>query len=285
MTFTPEQGMTQTVASFVNNLQAGQSLNNATWDDASEKVKSVLNKQDGHLNEAVMEQILASYSPHEREMRRYGRPSIGSGLVFPIMEEKLMIDPFTLPAHWPRICGIDFGFDHPTAIVWVAWDREEDEIYIYDCYRQSKAAPSVHAAAIRNRPGFIPIVWPHDGHRKDAMGNPGLAEQYRSLGCNMLPFHFENPPAIGEKKGGNSIEVGIMDLLQRMENGKFHVFSTLNDWWEEFRMYHRKEGKIVPLFDDLMSATRYAVMSTRFSVSHEDKTWTGDIEYKNYGII
>ena len=50
-------------------------------------------------------------------------------------------------------------------------------------------------------------------------------------------------------------------------------------------MYHRKEGKIVPLFDDLMSATRYAVMSSRFSVSGEDKTWKGDLEYKNYGII
>jgi len=285
MTFTPEQGMTQTVASFVNNLQAGQSLNNATWDDASEKVKSVVNNQRGHLNEAVMEQILASYSPHEREMRRYGRPSIGSGLVFPVMEEKLSVDPFPIPEHWPRICGIDFGFDHPTALVWVAWDRDEDEIYIYDCYRQSKAAPSVHAAAIRSRPGFIPIAWPHDGHRKDAMGNPGLAEQYRNMGCNMLPWHFENPPAIGEKKGGNSIEVGIMDIFQRMENEKFHVFSTLNEWWEEFRMYHRKEGKIVPLFDDLMSATRYAVMSSRFSVSGKDKTWTGDLEYKNYGIV
>jgi len=285
MTFTPEQGMTQTVASFVNNLQPGQSLNNATWDDASEKVKSVVNNQRGHLNEAVMEQILASYSPHEREMRRYGRPSIGSGLVFPVMEEKLSVDPFPIPEHWPRICGIDFGFDHPTALVWVAWDRDEDEIYIYDCYRQSKAAPSVHAAAIRSRPGFIPIAWPHDGHRKDAMGNPGLAEQYRNMGCNMLPWHFENPPAIGEKKGGNSIEVGIMDIFQRMENEKFHVFSTLNEWWEEFRMYHRKEGKIVPLFDDLMSATRYAVMSSRFSVSGKDKTWTGDLEYKNYGIV
>jgi len=285
MTFTPEQGMTQTVASFVNNLQAGQSLNNATWDDASEKVKSVVNNQRGHLNEAVMEQILASYSPHEREMRRYGRPSIGSGLVFPVMEEKLSVDPFPIPEHWPRICGIDFGFDHPTALVWVAWDRDEDEIYIYDCYRQSKAAPSVHVAAIRSRPGFIPIAWPHDGHRKDAMGNPGLAEQYRNMGCNMLPWHFENPPAIGEKKGGNSIEVGIMDIFQRMENEKFHVFSTLNEWWEEFRMYHRKEGKIVPLFDDLMSATRYAVMSSRFSVSGKDKTWTGDLEYKNYGIV
>ena len=37
--------------------------------------------------------ILSAYSPHEREMRRFGRPSIGSGLIFPIPEEKLMIDP------------------------------------------------------------------------------------------------------------------------------------------------------------------------------------------------
>ena len=285
MTFTPESGMTETVASFVNNLKPGQSLNNATWDDATEDVSSVLNNDRGHLNEAVMEQIMSSYAPHEREMRRYGRPAIGSGLVFPVSEEKLIIDPITIEKHWPRICGIDFGFDHPTACVWVAWDRDEDVIYVYDCYRQAKAPPAVHAQNIRNRPSFIPVAWPHDGHRRDSMGNPGLAEQYRNLGCNMLAFHFENPPALGEKKGGNSIEVGIMDLLQRMEDGKFKVFSTLSEWWMEFRMYHRKEGKIVPLHDDLMSATRYAAMSMRFAVAGNDPTWTKDLEYKDYGII
>jgi len=101
----------------------------------------------------------------------------------------------------------------------------------------------------------------------------------------MLPFIFENPPALGEKKGGNSIEEGIMFMLQRMEDEKFHVFSTLSNWWEEFRMYHRKEGKIVPLNDDLMSATRYAIMSMRFAVSGKDPTWTNDIHYGEYGII
>ena len=284
MTFTPESGMTETVASFMNNIQPGQSLVNATWDDASEKVKS-MNGENGHLNEDVMQQILSSYAPHEREMRRYGRPSIGSGLVFPVMEEKIVIDPIHLEDHWPRICGIDFGYDHPTACVWMAWDREEDELYVYDCYRQAKAAPATHASAIRTRPQYIPIAWPHDGYRKDAMGNPGLADQYRNLGCNFLPFHFENPPALGEKKGGNSVEVGIMSVLQRMEDGKFHVFSTLGDWWEEFRMYHRKGGKIVPFRDDLMSATRYAAMSVRFAVASDDPEWTKDVEYKNYGII
>ena len=284
MTFTPEAGMTETVASFMNNLRPGQSLNNATWDDASERIKSMKGER-GHLDEDVMDQILSSYAPHEREMRRYGRPSLGSGLVYPISEEKLSVEPFSPPEHWPRIAAVDFGFDHPTAVVWIAWDREADEVYVYDCYRQAKAPPSVHANAIRARPNFIPVVWPHDGHRRDAMGNPGLAEQYRALGCNMMPFHFENPPAIGEKKGGNSIEVGIMDILQRMEDERFHVFSNLREWWEEFRMYHRKDGKIIPLRDDLMSATRYAVMSTRFSVSGKDPTWTEEIKYQNYGII
>jgi len=284
MTFTPESGMTETVASFMNNLQQGQSLTNATWDDASEKVIS-LKGENGHLNELVMEQILSSYSPHEREMRRYGRPSIGSGLVYPIQEEKIMIDPVNIEDHWARIAGIDFGFDHPTAVIWMAWDKDEDEIYVYDCYRQAKASPTVHAGAIRGRPQFIPIAWPHDGNRRDSMGNPGLADQYRGLGCNMLFGHFTNPPALGEKKGGNSIEEGLMHILQLMENEKFHVFSTLSDWWEEFRMYHRKGGKVVPFKDDLMSATRYAVLSRRFAIQGIEPEWTKDLEYRNYGII
>ena len=285
MTFTPEQGMTETVASFINSIKPGQSLDNATWDDATEKVKTILTGKQGHLNEAVMEQILSSYSPHERDMRRNGRPSIGSGLVFPVSEDRIACDPFSIKSHWPRICGIDFGYDHPTAVVWISWDRDEDIMYIYDCYSASKAPPLVHANVIRTRPYFIPVAWPHDGHRVDSMGNPGLAEQYRSMGVNMLPFHFENPPALGEKKGGNSIEVGIMDILQRMEDDKFKVFNTLGLWFAEFRMYHRKDGKIVPLRDDLMSATRYAVMSQRFAVAGDDPTWDNEIKYRNLGII
>ena len=33
--------------------------------------------------------------------------------------------------------------------------------------------------------------------------------------------------------------------------------------FEELRMYHRKDGKIVPANDDVISAMRYAVMSLR----------------------
>ena len=284
MTFTPEAGMTETVAAFMNRIQAGQSLVNATWDDASEKIKSMKGQQ-GLLSEAVMEQILSAYSPHEREMRRYGRPSIGSGLIFPVDEEKIIIDPVEIKDHWPRIAAIDFGWDHPTAVVWCAVDRDEDVFYVYDCHRESKASPAIHAQTIRSRSHFIPIAYPHDGNRRDSMGNPGLADQYRNLGCNFLLQHFSNPPALGENKGSNSIEEGLMAMLQSMEAGNFKVFSTLSSWFEEFRMYHRKGGKVVPFRDDLMSATRYAFQSQRFAVSGSDPAWTQDITYKNYGIV
>ena len=284
MTFTPEAGMTETVAAFMNRIQSGQSLVNATWDDASEKIKS-LKGQQGHLSESVMEQILSAYSPHEREMRRYGRPSIGSGLIFPVDESKIIIDPVEIKDHWPRIAAIDFGWDHPTAVVWCAVDRDEDTFYVYDCHRESKASPAVHAQTIRSRPNFIPIAYPHDGNRRDSMGNPGLADQYRNLGCNFLLEHFSNPPALGNNKGSNSIEEGIMAMLQSMEISNFKVFSTLSNWFEEFRMYHRKGGKVVPFRDDLMSATRYAFQSQRFAVSGSDPAWTQDITYKNYGIV
>jgi hypothetical protein len=241
--------------------------------------------EKGHLSEDVMMQILSAYSPHEREMRRYGRPSIGSGLIFPISEEELMIDPIQIEDHWPRIAAIDFGWDHPTAVVWCAVDNETETFYVYDCYRASKASPAVHAEIIKMRPHFIPIVYPHDGNRRDSMGNPGLADQYRGHGCNFKLEHFTNPPALGQNKGSNSIEEGLMAMIQFMEAGKFKVFSTLPDWFEEFRMYHRKDGKVVPLRDDIMSATRYAFQSQRYAIAGADPEWTSDLTYRNYGIV
>ena len=63
--------------------------------------------------------------------------------------------------------------------------------------------------------------------------------------------------------GSVSVEAGLMDMLGRMQSGRFKVFAHLNDWWEEFRLYHRKDGKVVKEGDDLMCATRYALMMLR----------------------
>jgi hypothetical protein len=50
-----------------------------------------------------------------------------------------------------------------------------------------------------------------------------------------------------------------------MTTGRFFVASTLGIWFEEFRSYHRKNNQIVKLRDDLISATRTALMMLRFA--------------------
>ena len=59
-----------------------------------------------------------------------------------------------------------------------------------------------------------------------------------------------------------------MALLTRMQTGRFKVFNHLDSWFQEYRMYHRKDGKIVRKHDDLMSATRYACQSLRYATTN-----------------
>ena len=253
MTFTPEQGMTETVAQFINNIKDGQALIQATWDDAP------------HMTGSIRKQILEALPPHERKMREKGIPVLGSGLVFPLPEEDLLCDPIDIPDHWPRLCGIDFGWDHPTAVTWIAWDRDSDVVYVYDSYSLRQETVPVHSSAINARGKWIPVIWPMDGRQADKGSGKNLTEQYRKESVNMLREHFSNPPSQGMKEGtgGNSVEAGIQQMLTRFQTKRLKIFKNQGKLLEELRMYHRKDGKIVPSHDDVISALRYCVMSLR----------------------
>ena len=253
MTFTPEQGMTETVAQFINNIKDGQALIQATWDDAP------------HMTGSIRKQILEALPPHERKMREKGIPVLGSGLVFPLPEEDLLCDPIDIPDHWPRLCGIDFGWDHPTAVTWITWDRDTDVVYVYDSYSLRQETVPVHSSAINARGKWIPVIWPMDGRQADKGSGKNLTEQYRKESVNMLREHFSNPPSQGMKEGtgGNSVEAGIQQMLTRFQTKRLKIFKNQGKLLEELRMYHRKDGKIVPIHDDVISALRYCVMSLR----------------------
>ena len=67
--------------------------------------------------------------------------------------------------------------------------------------------------------------------------------------------------------GGNGVEAGIVEMLERMQTGRFKVFrgSGNDQWMEEFRYYRRENGLIVKERDDLISSSRYAIMMRRFA--------------------
>lgn len=273
LTFTPENGLTDIVRRFLMDKQKHQFVMHATWDDAP------------HITAKVKREMLASMSPHERDMRMKGIPTIGSGLVFPVREEDITCDGFEVPPYWRRISGIDFGYDHPTAWVSVAHDPESDVVYIIDAVRVSQTIiPQVAMQLKKRGADRIPVAWPHDGLKHDSNSGRIIRDLYADEGLNMLPDKFSNPPSPGmpEGSGGIGIEAGIMAMHSRMETGKLKVFKHLQEWFEEFRLYHRKNGKIVDKNDDLMSATRYAVQSLRFALPIERKFHTYVPDPKEY---
>lgn len=212
-----------------------------------------------HYTPAQRTAIIASYPEHEREARIKGIPSLGSGRVFPISEDKILCDTLPISKEWVQINGLDFGWDHPFAAVNLVWDRDADVIYLTKTYRESKATPIIHSAAVRPWGEWIPCAWPHDGLQHDKGSGEELAAQYRNQHLNMLPERatFED--------GGSGVEAGIMEMLDRMHTGRLKVFRHLEDWIGEFRLYHREDGKIVKERDDLISASRYGVMMKRFA--------------------
>jgi len=246
---TPLFGMTWVIQHF---MEGGKKIfmKNVTWEDAP------------HLDREAREELLKSIPKHEQECRKLGTPMMGEGAVYPVTDESVMCDPFPVPRYFKRIVGIDFGWDHPTGLCWIAYDADSDIIYVTDVYRQREQPPAIHAVAIGERGGWIPVAWPHDGLNKEKSGGTNLMEQYKSLHVNVLSISARY---VDDKAGGQPIEPITQDILQRMLTGRLKVFSHLSLWFEEKRMYHRKDNKIVDAREDILSAMRYAVMMLRFA--------------------
>lgn len=254
-TFTPLLGMSEVVRRFLTEVSPDRVDINMTIEDAE------------HYTPEERARIIASYPAHEREARAKGVPILGSGRIFPVEDSAISIAPFEIPSHWPQLGALDFGYDHPTAAVKIAWDRDADCIYVGNAYRRKGAdianealsPTATHAAALKAWGGWLPWMWPHDGLQHDKGSGDELASQFRAAGLKM------HPERVTFDDGTNGVEAGLADMLDRMQTGRWKVFSHLADWFDEFRLYHRKDGKIVKEYDDLMSASRYALMGKRFA--------------------
>lgn len=246
-TFTPLKGMSDVVNRFLMEASPDRKVIQMTIDDAL------------HYSSEERARIVAGYPAHEREARAKGIPMLGSGRIFPIAEESILCDPMPIPSHWVQIVGFDFGWDHPFAAVRCAWDRDADVWYVISTYAEAQVSSAIHAAAVRPWGTWLPVAWPHDGYQHDKGSGDELAAQYRAHGLNMLPEHATH------ESGGNGVEAGIAEMLERMQTGRFKVFRGQDDWVTEFRLYHRDNGKVVKERDDRLSATRYGLMMRRFA--------------------
>jgi phage terminase large subunit-like protein len=248
LSFTPLLGMSEVVRRFLMETSGDRSDTNLTIEDAQ------------HIPADERAKIIAGFPAHEREARAKGVPTLGSGRIFPVPESELQWQTTALPPHVVYLGGLDFGWDHPTAAVKCAWDKDSDTFYVITAYKRSEQTPLIHAGALRPLGDWLPWAWPHDGLQHDKGSGKKLSDQYRDQGLKMFRERATFPD------GSFGVEAGLMEMLDAMQTGRFKVAAHLENWFEEYRLYHRKDGKVEKIYDDLLSATRYAWMMRRFAV-------------------
>jgi phage terminase large subunit-like protein len=168
--------------------------------------------------------------------------------VYPIAESDLMVQPFPIPAYWPRAYGLEVG-PRSTAAIWGARDPQTDTVYLYDEYCSLDGDPSVHAEAIRNRGSWIGGVMDPAANGRNPLDGYRLMKMYR-----------DEELTLGS--ANHLVESGIMAVRRRMNRGQLKVFSSLTNYLEELRYYHCDEaGRVVTACDQLQNATRYLVVS------------------------
>ena len=201
-----------------------------------------------HLDEKTKRELLASTPPHLVAARTQGVPSLGSGAIYPISLEEFVIDPFEIPKFWPRVYGLDVGWNR-TACIWGAIERETDILHLYTEHYRAHAEPSAHVTAIKARGDWIPGVIDPGARASGAVDGKRLLYELQLLGLNLT-------------LAVNARESGIFSVHERLSTGRIKVFRSMRNWQAEYRLYRRdKKGKVVKKFDHAMDATRYLVVS------------------------
>lgn len=237
LTFTPMEGRTDTVKLFLEESDASRKTIFCGWAEAP------------HLTQEWKDATLANTAPYLRDTVSLGIPARGSGAVFPVSEDRIIIDPFPIPPHFRRAFGFDGGFKN-TAFVFGAYDKDADVLYLTGEYKAGGVDLSVHAARIKLRLQAMrqigmPGVGDYSG--ADVSSGDSILKLYKAQGLRIKP---------ADKKFKDA---RVQEMLERMETDRLKVFRNMSGWLQEFRTYsyHPETGKIIKVDDHEIDASLY----------------------------
>ena len=154
-----------------------------------------------------------------------------------------------IDAQSKRICGIHLEEDGTLAAVWLAHNKLDDSVHLYDACSFAREVNVVIAEGLNARGRWIPIAW----HKSAKDYTENLLER----GCKMLYDGSDDTDALAE--------VISRDIWERMRTHRFKVDKRLAIWWDEFESFDKKEGKIPVGNFPLMAATRHAMSQLKMA--------------------
>ena len=150
---------------------------------------------------------------------------------------------------WKRIAGMHQLENGNIAMVWMALNKLNDTITLYDACIFKNEVLAVVAEGINARGRWVPVAW--DKRGKDT------ADQLLERGCKMLKDPNDDTDSMAEAIS--------RDIWERMRTSRFKVDKRLKNWLEEKDGFAREKQKIPRDSAPLMSATRHAISQIAFA--------------------
>jgi len=291
VTFTPLQGVSRFIVDFCRNatyLEGALPISVPADDlekeqdssdvglasDAELSGRAVIQAGWDHapwLDEEMKRRLEANTPWNLRAARRNGTPSIGGGNVYPLALEDIVIDDFEIPGSWPRLYGLDVGWNK-TAAVWAAVNPSDRMIYVYSEHYSGKSEPEIHAASIKSRGEAITGVIDPAARGRSQKDGLRLIDEYKKHGLKLAP-------------ADNSVEAGMTAVWSGLSTGKIKIFKSLVNLQREYLVYRRDDnGKVIKEHDHLMDALRYLILSIHLAKTVNIRGLRGESSnYNNLG--
>lgn len=289
ITATPEVGATDLYNRCHDDTTGKVFFQNAVWDDAP------------HLTEDDKADMLAVTPYFQREMRSKGIPIIGVGAVYPYEESHITCAPFPIPDHWQVIAACDFGYtgiSDPSVIVFVAYDRETGNRYVFqewgspddrdDLRYANSHMPHYMAGKLvgkaprdwKQQTGTdesafsglglpsVSVMLPGDGDGVQSGTQKTRGELMRNAGANICHDTFLIPEDMAPLENNRRSLIGSISICSQLfQDGNLKIFNTCTELLRELRLYQwKKKGlRTIPADKDnhYLDAMRYGAICVR----------------------
>lgn len=262
LTFTPLMGMTELIDKFLNpvdkngNVDENKKVTKATWDDVP------------HLSQKDKDELMASIPEFQRDARSKGIPQLGSGAIYRIALDDILVKPFEIPSYWKKVYALDVGWNR-TACLFAAINPDTNVAYIYDELYVEKQQPIEYARTIKARGDWIPGVVDTASVNSSQIDGYNIHDILVKEG---LILSFPN----------KSVTAGIIKTWEALTLGNLKVFDRCTNFQDEYKVYRRDEkGKVIKVKDHLMDCMRYLIMSG-LDVAISQSNSNNSKSYKDY---
>lgn len=174
-----------------------------------------------------------------------------TGLIYKgFAQDVAVVNPFDIPKEWEIHCGVDFGSNNPTAILWIAVDPEDNWFVVSEHYSMGKTI-DYHAGVFNSHPLRMRVInifgdpsgaqWIDEFRERSVYITPAVRTQ-GTTGQSWVLFGIEKVASKMLRVPGHTVQ-GVTHTQEQIRQGipSLFIFKNCKNTLKELESYRWRE--------------------------------------------